>query len=92
MICALCQQAVKPGVNLHRHHKVYRSNGGSNSADNLESLCATCHVALHRSRDDFKKWGQRSAETRAWSWNLKNVRQHPGYEFDRMYYKSLYAQ
>jgi hypothetical protein len=32
-----------------------------------------------------------SALTRAWSFNLLNVRNHPAYDFDRAYYLMTYA-
>ena len=34
----------------------------------------------------------RGKHTEAWAFNLKNVRNHPAYEFDRQYYRALYAQ
>jgi 5-methylcytosine-specific restriction endonuclease McrA len=33
--------------NLQVHHKIKRSHQGSDSLDNLETLCAHCHMAEH---------------------------------------------
>ncbi len=35
--------------------------------------------------------GKMSAVTRAWAFNLLNVRNHPAYDFDRAYYLMNYA-
>jgi 5-methylcytosine-specific restriction endonuclease McrA len=32
---------------LHAHHVIYRSEGGSDTMDNLITLCAQCHRAHH---------------------------------------------
>jgi hypothetical protein len=34
----------------HRHHLVYRSAGGTDTSDNLVTLCATCHNDEHKNR------------------------------------------
>lgn len=39
---------------LHVHHIQFRSNGGSNSPDNLVTLCETCHSKLHAKKDAQK--------------------------------------
>jgi len=44
-----CQQCGARN-DLHVHHKVFRSHGGTDSADNLILLCACCHRALHGQR------------------------------------------
>lgn len=33
---------------LHAHHKVLRSKGGSNHHSNLITVCRTCHIGIHR--------------------------------------------
>lgn len=38
---------VKHADKLHVHHIRFRSNEGTNSSDNLVTLCADCHEALH---------------------------------------------
>jgi hypothetical protein len=44
-----CQggRKVKHDPRLHVHHKTFRSNGGTDTPDNLITLCSTCHDALH---------------------------------------------
>lgn len=32
---------------LHSHHIIYRSHGGDDIAENLITLCSTCHKAVH---------------------------------------------
>jgi 5-methylcytosine-specific restriction endonuclease McrA len=34
--------------NLQVHHKVFRSQSGSDEEHNLITLCAECHARLHR--------------------------------------------
>ena len=33
--------------NLQVHHKIKRSQQGNDSLDNLETLCARCHISEH---------------------------------------------
>jgi hypothetical protein len=44
-----CQsgQKIKHSQTLHVHHKIFRSQGGTNAPGNLVVLCQTCHDALH---------------------------------------------
>ena len=44
--CHICKTK-KKGVKLEVHHIVFRSNGGSDDADNLITLCHDCHKKLH---------------------------------------------
>tara|TARA_R110000824_G_scaffold114851_1_gene265648 strand:+ start:804 stop:1097 length:294 start_codon:yes stop_codon:yes gene_type:complete len=44
--CRCC--GVWVGDARHHHHIVYRSQRGTDSADNLLVLCARCHDAVHR--------------------------------------------
>ncbi|NGX27951.1 MAG: hypothetical protein K940chlam1_00123 [Candidatus Anoxychlamydiales bacterium] len=44
--CQVCKK--KNNLKLHVHHIQFRSNGGSNSPDNLVILCETCHDKLHK--------------------------------------------
>ena len=90
MTCYFCSEAIQPGdVNLR--HPVYRSRGGTH----VEPSHRACHVAHHSDQGDFKSWGriggQITALTRRWSFNLKNVRNHPAYDFDRSFYLAHYA-
>ena len=41
--CQLCGSI----TNLNVHHQVFRSRGGTDSQDNLVTLCAFCHRNLH---------------------------------------------
>ncbi|HSZ01560.1 MAG TPA: HNH endonuclease [Terriglobales bacterium] len=34
--------------NLEVHHKEFRSQSGDDSEENLITLCALCHAAMHR--------------------------------------------
>jgi hypothetical protein len=44
-----CQSGrkVQHDARLHVHHRVFRSQGGSDSPSNLITLCETCHTDLH---------------------------------------------
>lgn len=44
--CHICKNK-KKGVKLEVHHVIFRSNGGSDDADNLITLCHDCHKKLH---------------------------------------------
>lgn len=44
--CQHCKGKSKDS-RLHAHHIVFRSNGGSDEAENLVTLCKTCHDILH---------------------------------------------
>ena len=44
VVCSLCKTSVGP---FHRHHKVFRSHGGTDASDNLVLLCEICHMAVH---------------------------------------------
>jgi 5-methylcytosine-specific restriction endonuclease McrA len=37
--------------NLEVHHRQFRSRSGSDSEENLITLCASCHSHLHRNVD-----------------------------------------
>lgn len=88
LVCYFCKQEIKPDQSVNLHHPVYKSNGGTH----VEPAHETCHVEYHSKQGDFKQWGKLSSLTRAWAFNLKNVRNHPAYDFDRAYYLMMYAQ
>lgn len=44
----------KHSEKLHVHHRVFRSNGGSNAPSNLLTLCETCHAELHAGKRVLK--------------------------------------
>lgn len=47
--CYTCQHCKGKHKDSHLevHHIIYRSQGGSDDAENLITLCGTCHTALH---------------------------------------------
>lgn len=42
-----CQKCKSKNTKLHVHHIKFRENGGTNSPDNLITLCKSCHKNLH---------------------------------------------
>jgi len=42
-----CQKCSATNVQLHAHHIIPLSSGGSNETDNLTTLCKNCHTDLH---------------------------------------------
>lgn len=47
--CRICGEYA--GLDIHRHHLVYRSAGGLTTTANILSLCPTCHVVgIHGGR------------------------------------------
>ena len=47
--CRICGEWA--GLDIHRHHLVYRSAGGLTTTANILSLCPTCHVVgIHGGR------------------------------------------
>ena len=51
--CQNCKGKTKDS-RLHAHHIVFRSNGGSDEADNLIALCKICHDRLHNGEIKLK--------------------------------------
>ena len=45
--CPHCGEAITTLTGWHRHHKVWRSHGGSDTADNRVLLHPTCHRHVH---------------------------------------------
>ena len=85
--CYLCQKPITAQDEIEYHHPIYKSRGGVETFPTHKR----CHRAHHSNKGDFRRWGQASAITRAWSFNLLNVRNHPAYDFDRAYYLMNYA-
>ena len=52
--CQKCK-GKKKDPKLHVHHIVFRSQGGSDSPDNLITLCKTCHDDLHKQENAAKE-------------------------------------
>ena len=57
----LCEECLKRGVYKpveQVHHIIPLSEGGTNEADNLMSLCRACHARIHAERGDrFGRYG-----------------------------------
>lgn len=51
--CQLC--TTKKNQKLHVHHIQFRSNGGSNSPDNLATLCKSCHDKIHKFQKEMSE-------------------------------------
>ena len=45
-----CRACKAKQVKLHVHHIIYRSSGGSNTPNNLITLCEHCHDNVHKSQ------------------------------------------
>jgi RNA-directed DNA polymerase len=46
--CVVCGQPLQIATeDCHIHHRIWRSEGGSDTADNLELLHANCHRQIH---------------------------------------------
>jgi hypothetical protein len=43
--CRVCGKGIKDGKILCTHHNIHRSKGGSDSADNLVTVCTDCHTS-----------------------------------------------
>ena len=85
--CYLCNLPIKARDEVERHHTIHKSRGGAQTAPTHKR----CHRAHHSQQGDFRAWGKMSAQTRAWSFNLKNVRNHPAHNLDRAFYLMNYA-
>jgi RNA-directed DNA polymerase len=48
--CPRCGEAITPTTGWHNHHQVWRSHGGSDTADNRVLLHPTCHNQVHHAR------------------------------------------
>jgi hypothetical protein len=88
MTCYLCRKPITARQQVEHHHPIYKSRGGLNAAPTH----LKCHREHHSACGDFREWGRQSAETRRWAFNLKHVKDHPAYDFDRQYYLALYAR
>jgi 5-methylcytosine-specific restriction endonuclease McrA len=44
--CQKCKSKTK-NQHLHVHHIIFKSNGGTDSPDNLVTLCESCHKKIH---------------------------------------------
>lgn len=53
--CQSCKKNSNKNVELHIHHIVFRSNGGTDTKNNLTTLCKPCHDKLHKRKDSQKE-------------------------------------
>lgn len=49
---------------LELHHIIFRSQGGTDEADNLVTLCRRCHQRTHRNSEWRRMWEDWAAEVR----------------------------
>jgi len=56
-ICQYCKSKSKDSK-LEVHHIIFKRNNGSDEADNLITLCKTCHDKLHSVKISLKKTGK----------------------------------
>lgn len=49
-----CQKCKTKKGKLHVHHVVFRSKGGTDTSDNLITLCESCHEKLHNGEFEIK--------------------------------------
>ena len=59
-----CQCCGKKNCRLEVHHIVFRSNGGSDTLENLITLCEDCHKAVHLGEIELKPNGKRRSTLR----------------------------
>jgi hypothetical protein len=62
--CQDCQMSRKEHMkkfnqDLHAHHIVPRSQGGSNFVDNLVILCQECHIKRHKAIGEEVEWNNK---------------------------------
>lgn len=76
-----CCKGKKKDSKLEVHHIIYRRNGGSDEAENLVTLCHTCHTGLHTGKITWKQAGKRkgtlSFATQMNSIRVQLLKQHP---------------
>jgi hypothetical protein len=49
-----CQKCKNKKGKLHVHHIIFRSKGGTDSPENLITLCEDCHTKLHKGEFEIK--------------------------------------
>ena len=60
-----CQVCKKKGKILHTHHIIYRSEGGTDRADNLITVCSDCHTSEnHKQGGILWKWMKESKKVK----------------------------
>jgi len=54
-ICPVCRQEITEITEWHRHHIIWRSNGGKNTIENLVLLHPECHRQVHSQKLEVGK-------------------------------------
>jgi RNA-directed DNA polymerase len=54
-ICPICHQEITEITEWHRHHIIWRSNGGKDTAENLVLLHPECHRQVHNQKLELVK-------------------------------------
>jgi hypothetical protein len=77
-----CQSGrkMKHSAKLHVHHKVFRSQGGTDAPSNLITLCETCHNDLHAGKFELKE--KRSKTKHATEIGILKSRLKNGWDFE----------
>jgi len=50
-LCQSCKNKSRQNAELHVHHIKFRSNGGTDTKNNLMTLCKPCHDKLHKRKN-----------------------------------------
>jgi len=50
-LCQLCKKKTRNNGELHVHHICFKSNGGTDTKNNLITLCRICHDQLHKKKN-----------------------------------------
>ncbi|MBZ4031290.1 HNH endonuclease, partial [Ligilactobacillus salivarius] len=51
-----CQVCKKKGGKFKIHHIIYRSLGGTNTVNNLTTVCSNCHTTKNHQTGILAKW------------------------------------
>lgn len=49
-LTAYCEKCGRTDLAIERHHKLFRSRGGKDKAENIVCLCLCCHKEAHGER------------------------------------------
>ncbi len=67
--CQKCSKN-KQGLKLHVHHVIFKSNGGTDTPNNLITLCAKCHDGVHKLKNGVSEKTSKLLQTKV----AKNTR------------------
>lgn len=57
LVCEVRRAEVCTGRPEHRHHKLRRSQGGTDDASNTVDACSACHGWIHANPSKAYAWG-----------------------------------